>query len=300
MFHIEAGERRLLPFHHPDDPTYSLVYITKSRSEWEKRADTERHKSDFRVQKESDVIPDGTRYLLYRRYDRSHDELDFETPEKLIEWADTQFSPGVLQVVLAVARIFRGILKETNETGNELQLYKEVEFEKIETVIQRVEWGQRVLDVGADLLSTFILEHPMPNTNHRTGIGLLDRYLTSMEPGFSMPDTGEEGVWYDWATDFIHHSKRILLLEWKTPLFRFVSEMGYHGVRRKEGIQVFFDDYNLDVGDHRTHFSEMHHDLCSTFVEEAATKAGCPELKTARDPGKEAFFEALRNNEEKT
>ena len=296
MVHIEAGKRRLLPFHHPGDPTYSLVYITESQSEWDQRAVEESEKSDFRVIKEVDRITEGTRYLLYRRYDLDHDELDFETLEDLVEWADTQFSPGVLQVVLAVARIFRGILKEKDETGNELQLYKEIEFEKIETVIQRVEWGQSVVDVGADLLSTFIIEHPMPNTNHRTGIGLLDRYLTSIEPGFSMPDTGEEGIWYNWAKDFIYNSKRVLLLEWKTPLFRFVSQLGYDGVQRKEGIKVFFDDYNLDVGDHRTHFSKKHHDLCSTFVEEAAMKAGCPDLRSARDPGMDAFFEALRKN----
>ncbi|WP_254544887.1 hypothetical protein [Halomarina pelagica] len=39
-----------------------------------------------------------------------------------------------------------------------------MDLENISDVLNRVEWKQPVPDVGAELLSYFILAHPMPNT----------------------------------------------------------------------------------------------------------------------------------------
>lgn len=179
-----------------------------------------------------------TIYLLYTRtlFDAAYPE--FETEEEVIEWFDTEFSDEDQQVLFAVIDIFDGILTEKEEQDADFVTYKKMDLEKIPDVLNRVEWRQLVPDVGAELLSYFILAHPMPNTNHRTGIGLLDRYLTSYDEGFTMPDTGEEGQWYQWVREFIYDSKSILTFRNQLPLLKWASgtDMNALSGKRESGL----------------------------------------------------------------
>lgn len=168
------------------------------------------------------VVTLGVSRRRGRKYTRTVADAaqpDFETAADVSEWADRSFSATDRQIVIVVARIFRGILDEKDAQGEDLAIYKQMDLESIPDILNRVEWCQSVPEVGAELLSRFILAHPMPNTNHRTGIGLLDRYLSSYDETFAMPDTGEDDRWYDCARDYIHDSKRLLTLRNYYPVY---------------------------------------------------------------------------------
>jgi hypothetical protein len=250
--------------------------------------------SDVEMATVDESVGGETIYLLYTRtlFDAAYPE--FETEEDVIEWFDTEFSEDDKQVLFAVIDIFDGILTEKQEQGADLATYKKMDLEKIPDVLNRVEWRQLVPAVGAELLSGFILAHPMPNTNHRTGIGLLDRYLTSYDRDFTMPDTGEEGRWYQWAREFIYDSKRLLTLRNQFPLLKWAQEYGYEHAERKEGIRIDFTKFDLDRDDYRSHYTQRHLDRSREFVESVLNEANATHLLDDRDDGKRAFVDRLR------
>ena len=134
----------------------------------------------------------------------------------------------------------------------------------------------------------------MPNTNHRTGISLLDRYLTSNDEAFTMPETGEEGEWYSWVVDFIHASKRLLTLRRKLTVFRYAADLGYRTVQRKEGITIDLTAIDLKRKDAFEYYSGRHLDRTRVFVDDLLEQADAGTLRDDIDDGKQAFVERLR------
>jgi hypothetical protein len=134
----------------------------------------------------------------------------------------------------------------------------------------------------------------MPNTNHRTAIGLVDRYLTSYDADFEMPDTGEEGGWYDWIAGFIYDSKRILTLRNHLALFRWAKHYGYGAVERKEGIVISFDDIDLDRRDHHEYYTQRHQERTREFVRRVLEEADVTHLREVTDDGRRAFIDRLQ------
>ncbi|WP_169333444.1 hypothetical protein [Natronococcus jeotgali] len=126
---------------------------------------------------------------------------EFESEEEVIEWFEKQFTTDEQQAINNVIKISDEILTEKEEGGHSFSTYKQMDLEVVPTVLNQVEWRQQVPEVAAELLSHFILAHSMPNTNHRTAIVLVDRYLTSIDENFNMPDAGEENQWNSWAAD---------------------------------------------------------------------------------------------------
>lgn len=167
-------------------------------------------------------------------------------------------------------------------------------LEAIPDILNRVEWRQSVPEVGAELLSRFILAHPMPNTNHRTGIGLLDRYLSSYDETFAMPDTGEDDRWYDWVRDYIHDSKRLLTLRNYYPVLQWAARYGYDAVERKEGIRIEFETLNFDRDDYRDYYTDRHLDRSRRFVNTVLEETQTTHLREKIDDGKRAFGDRLR------
>jgi hypothetical protein len=219
---------------------------------------------------------------------------EWETEDEIRAWLRETFDSETLPIVLAVWRAYRGVLDEEQATGNELELYKQMQLEKIPDIVERVEWGQSVPTVGAGLLSTFIRVHPMPNTNHRTGISLLERYLSSVAPTFQMPPTGETDEWYEWAADYVHESKRLLTLRRKLPLCRYAAAVGYERLQRKEGVEIDLTTIDLDRSDYFEHYSIAHHERTREFVDELLKQADAMALRNQTDDGKQAFVDRLR------
>ena len=219
---------------------------------------------------------------------------EWETEDEIRAWLRETFDSETLPIVLAVWRAYRGVLDEEQATGNELELYKQMQLEKIPDIVERVEWGQSVPTVGVGLLSTFIRVHPMSNTNHRTGISLLERYLSAVAPTFQMPPTGETDEWYEWAADYVHESKRLLTLRRKLPLFRYAAAVGYERLQRKEGVEIDLTAIDLNRSDYFEHYSTAHHERTREFVDELLKQADAMALRNQTDDGKQAFVDRLR------
>lgn len=209
--------------HDTGDPRFSLRHITDDPSE---RTEYMVDQDDWKVAIAEESVASQTLYLFYVRPVVEAAYPEFDSEADVISWVDETFSESDLEIVVAVMDIFDGILAEKEAQNGEFSAYKRMDLEKIPEVLNRVQWRQAVPAVGAGLLSRFILGHPMPNTNHRTAIGLLDRYLTSYDAGFAMPDTGEEGRWFDWARDYIYDSKRLLTLRNKYRLLYWADQYG--------------------------------------------------------------------------
>lgn len=287
----------VLQLHHPGDSRFSLRFLSDEVNNRFERASELSEDPSIEVAIDEDTIDDDTIYLLYTKttFDAAYPE--FETDEEVIKWFNAEFSDGDKQILFAIVDIFDGILSEKEEQGASFSTYKEMDLEKIPDVLNRIEWRQQVPDVGAELLSYFIVAHPMPNTNHRTGIGLLDRYLTSYDESFVMPDTGEEGLWYQWAKEYIYDSKRLLTLRTKLPLLYWADQYGYEAAERKEGFQIDFDEVDLDRDDYRSYYTDRHLARTREFVETVLEEADTTHLREKTDDGKRAFVDRLRAEE---
>jgi len=282
------SETSVLDYHLPADTQFSLQHVTDDREVHEQAAQDLRD-DDYEVRTVEDDFGGRTALLIYAK-DAPDDPLAaFDSEDEFAQWIHDHFDVDDLPLVLAVFRAYRGIIEEKADAADQLDLYKQMELEAIPAIVDKVEWGQAVPDVGAELLSRFILRHPMPNTNHRTGITLLDRYLTSIDDSFAMPDTGEEGEWYQWAEAFILDSKRLLTLRRKSQVFQYAAAVGYEAVRRKEGITIDFDR-----SDPFGHYTREHLERTREFVDTLLEEADAVHLHERVDDGKRVFVERLR------
>lgn len=286
--------KQVLNYHHPDDSQFSLSHVTDDRDRHNKRTTELTADESCTVRRVTESVDDTTVHLIYVNTAPDTALPDFEADDDLRQWLQETFEKDSLSIVLAIWRAYRGILDEEKEAGNKLELYKQMQLEKIPDIIERVEWKRPVPAVATDLLSEFILAHPMPNTNHRTGISLVERYFTSVARDFTMPPTGETDKWYPWVVDYIHDSKRILTLRRKTPVFRYAAALGYRTVQRKEGVTINLEDINLDRTDAFDHYSEKHRARTRTFIENLLDQADETELLNKVDDGKQAFVDRLR------
>lgn len=109
-----------------------------------------------------------------------------------------------------------------------------------------------------------------------------------------MPETGEQGQWYTWIREFIYESKKLLTLRRKTPILRYASEMGFDAIERKEGVQIFLDDYDLNRSDYQEYYANQHRQRTEAFVNALLNKANAEELFEQKDDGKEQFLRRLR------
>lgn len=287
----------VLQLHHPADNRFVLRFICDDRQDRSEKAAQLPRDSGIETATIDESVGGETIFLLYTRTLFDADLPEFETDEDAVEWIDKIFSEGDRQILFAVLDIFDGILAEKEEQDVGISTYKKMDLEKIPDALNRVEWRQLVPDVGAELLSYFILAHPMPNTNHRTGIGLLDRYLTSYDEEFTMPDTGEEGQWYQWTREFIYDSKRILTLRNQLPLLKWAQLYGYERAERKEGIQIDLTAIDLDRDGYRSYYTDRHFDRAHGFVETTLKEADATHLLRKTDDGKRAFVDRLRGEE---
>lgn len=289
--------RPVLEYHHPDDPRFSLQHVTDDEARHRSRLEEFRGEERYAYVTAHEEIGGTTACLIYA-HDAPEEALpDVTTEGELLGWFEGHFDEDELQIVLAIYRAYRGIMEAKAATDDQLRLYKQMQLEKIPAVVDDVSWGQPVPDVGAELLSRFILAHPMPNTNHRTGISLLDRYLTSVDETFTLPETGEENEWYPWIVAFIHDSKRLLTLRRKLPLFRHAANVGYRSIRRKEGVIIDLEETNLGQTDAFGHYSKRHRARTREFVDDLLEQAGAEGLRDEVDDGKAAFVDRLRTDQ---
>lgn len=281
----------VLHYHLERDNRYSLVYIADNKQ------DVVQWTTEFenRVVVEDETIEDEIYYLIYKRSETGP-LLNDLTEDEIIEWLDENFTSDEQQALVAIVRAFNGIVDEVEDEDRTFTLYKQSDFEKIPDILESVTWKQDVPSVAGELLSQFILQHPMPNANHRTGIAFMSRYLATVADSFEMVDTGENGSWYRWARSYIHDSKRMGTLRRKTALFRYAHKHGYDTVRRKEGIEIDLRERELDRNDFHDYYRKQHIDRSIEFVRTVLDETEYGDLKNASDDGKAAFLRRLSSD----
>lgn len=291
---MTTDDSPILAYHHPDEPLFSVTYITDDERKFKQREIKLEKQATTDVITERESVRGETRYLIYTATSPDSVMPTFESAADVSDWVDTHFDDDDVPLLLAIAEIFDGIVQEKEERGSTIEFYKQMELEKLPAILDRVEWGQPVPAVAAELLSAFILAHPMPKANHRTGIGLLDRYLTSIDPTFAMPDAAAAATWYDVASEFIYDSKHLIILRRTTPILRWATKFGYERVGRKEGIVVDLADVDFDRRDHFERYTGEHVARSRELVDALVAETESSDLADDVDDGKESFAEQFR------
>lgn len=292
----------VLPYHVGPEDRFSLEFVHPDRREFEAAlADRATREGASFKSREIAIEAENGPDTLYAIYSRSASEalLDDQTESDLGRILDEQYTSGQLQVLEMVLDVFLGITDTVENEGYRFTIYKEMDLTKIPDILVSPDWGnESVTDVGGQLLSRFILAHPMPNANHRTAIGLLERYLRSHGDEFAVPDTGELGTWYEWAQPYIHDSKRLLTVRRNAHVFRYAQEYGVEVIRRKNGVDIDLDSFDLDVDNPYEYFSIQHEQRSIDFVETILeqTEADATRFEATDDPGFDAFVETLRTD----
>lgn len=196
-------------------------------------------------------------------------------------------------LVLPVIDAFQGIQDDWERDGKVVKWYKEPEIERILRTFDTVDYRQTVPEVGGELLSRFITEHPLPNANHRVALSILEMYLSTYEDGFELPNTGVTGEWSDWAEGYVHQSKQIMTLARKTGLLRTLERYGCERVVRDGDNVIDFADYDLSVPNYTDHFKQMHREESTAFVYGVLDRTNNVELLSRQDDGKETLINRL-------
>jgi len=270
-----------VPYHHPEQPQYSLAYVATERDEIStagKDAIVERYSLDREF------------FVLYTNHGASGtvDELDDNFEEEL-----DAMSPEDRQIAIRLLQIFEEIIEEKEiEEDEKLKIYKQIELYRIPEALAEINWNGASVDVAGQLMSALILKHPLPNANHRTAVSLTKWYLESIETGFSFPAFATEGYeWKTWVDEYIAESKRLLTVRRNTTAFSLLAGWGCDVVTRKNDIKIALAEYDLDFPQSEAyiHYAELHTDLCTEFLVESVTRAGHDELLGMDGIGKAAF-----------
>jgi len=278
-------------YHHPENPQYSIAYVNTDRDEIEtegKDAIVEQYelKEEF--------------FVLYTNHGASGtvDDIDDDFEHTL----DAMTSQN-RQITISLLQIFEEIIKEKElEEDEELEIYKQIELNRIPEAIAEVNWDRAAVDVAGQIMSTLILKHALPNANHRTSISLAQWYLESVETGFSFPEFATEDYeWKLWVNEYITESKRMLTVRRNTTAFSLLAEWGCDIIKRKNGIGIVLAEYDLDLSqsDAYRYYGEKHTDLCTEFIIESVTRAGHDELIGLEGLSEAEFVEYLEKETER-
>ncbi len=276
-------------YHHPEDSQYSLAYVTQDRDEITtsgQNAIIEHY--DF----------DEEFFVLYTNRGASGtvEDLDDEFEDVLDE-----MSPEDRTITVRLLQIFEEIVEEKElEEEEKLEIYKQIELDRLPDAIARVDWTGTAVDVAGQLMSTLILKHALPNANHRTSISMAQWYLESIETGFSFPNFATESYdWKTWVNEYITKSKRLLTVRRNTTAFSLLAEWGCDTVIRKNGIEIVIAEYDLNCtrSEAYAHYGDVHTELCTDFLIESVTRAGHDELIGTEGIGKAEFVSFLEEAE---
>ncbi|QLG28154.1 hypothetical protein HUG10_11605 [Halorarum halophilum] len=196
-------------------------------------------------------------------------------------------------IVETLLEAFRSIEKKWEQEGDPLKWYKRPELRRIVEEVTGTQWRQPVPNVAGCLLSNLIFGHGLPNANHRSSLSLVETYLGTFKPDFEIPDTGVHGEWFDWSEEYVHESKRLLMLARKAKMFRYIEDWGCTSIVRKNDVVAAFEDYNIWVDDPWSHFRQQHRELSIEFVYQILERTEYDTLIGEQDPGKRVFLDRL-------
>lgn len=292
----------VLPYHIGPRDQYSLEFVNPDREAFKEHlaSRTTTEGAAFKS-REIPVETDDGSQMLYAVYCNTVPDsfLEEQTSAEIERILDEAYTSGQLQVLGVVMDVFDGIAETVADEGGQFSIYKDMNLRKIPEILEYPDWGTEPITViGGQLLSRFVLAHPMPNANHRTAIGLVERYLRSHGDRLAVPDTGQHGTWYEWARPYIHDSKRLLTVRRNVHVFRYAREFGVDIVRRKNDVDIDLHEHDLSVDEPFKYFGRKHEQRSIDFVETILeqSSAETAQIKTTKDSGWDAFVDALRTD----
>lgn len=163
-------------------------------------------------------------------------------------------------IVRAFVHVFRGVVDgQATIRGN-----KEPALENLASTLGgAVDWDAAIRETAAQLLSELITRHTLPNSNHRSSIGLTLLYLDACDISVE-PTEVPQSVY----NEYIRESKRILTVRRNTTLFRLLQDAGCTHIERKNSVSIRLRDYDLSVDDPHAHFYARHEAASRRFIEE--------------------------------
>ena len=285
---------RVVHQHHPNDINYSLEDVDTDPDAFDERiSDPE---DDVKVMDYS--LPDRDVRVLYTTgVSGTADDLDQEiSPAQLHEELDPMDTTSRV-IAVWLLQFFIEMKKEERKNGDELEIYKNLEIDRVPDALDHVSWDGSATDVAGSLMSNLILRHSLPNANHRTGITMAQTYLEAAGADFETPKTHtEEYEWREWVDPYIVESKRLLTVRRHNLYFLTLKDNGCEIVRRKHGIEIPLNNYELDMHYYEAweEYAELHEEHCIGFAEELATRGGGTNLVEEPALSEKAFVDFLR------
>lgn len=281
-------------YHHPVDRQFSLDYVNPDAERVGERVADYEPSTSVKV-REYDL--DRSVYVVYTNSgaDGAADELDIQVADRVEALDD----PNAV-IAARYIRIFKNVLERNyEEEGERVQAYKNVDPEAIGRALEQTDWDGSAVEVAGRLASNLILKHPLPNANHRTAIGMIELYLSRLEPAFTMPATAreleDEYAWMEWVNEYIEQSKRLLTVRRKGDKFQYLSQWGCDVLERKHDVEIWLDDYDLDLApsERWTQYAREHEQLWIEFVEEAVQKTDIDRLEDTSALSRHEFEQEL-------
>lgn len=285
---------RVVHQHHPDDITYSLEDVSTDPNAFEDRL---RDPTDDVKVMDYSLSGGDVRVLYTPGVSGTTDDLDREiSPAQLKENLEPM-DPTSRVIAIWLLQFFAEMQQEEQENGSELAIYKNLEIERVPEAVDHVSWDGSATDVAGSLMSNLILRHSLPNANHRTGITMAQTYLEASGADFETPKTHtEEYEWREWVDPYIVESKRLLTVRRHNLYFLTLKQNGCEIVRRKHGIEIPLEDYDLDMYYYEAweKYAELHEAHCIEFVEELAIRG--EEANLVQEPAlsEAGFIDFLR------
>jgi hypothetical protein len=195
-------------------------------------------------------------------------------------FADVDRDTGT--IFARIFEIYRALVVEKSTNADDpVDAYKDVDFDALPDVLDRTFWNGPASEVAGRLASNVILAHPFPNANHRTAIAVCQYYLGLHDANFTMPETAVErdpGTydWEAWTNQYIQTSKALLTVRRKNVCLKHLRRLGTTTVRRKSGVEIDLEDYELDVypSEAQVLYAREHQKLWTAFASEAVERAG--------------------------
>lgn len=179
-------------YHHPSDKQYSMQYIATEYEDFLARYNNHDQPKAIIYQFDHEV------FALYTNTSSSGttDNLDSTKLEQELD----QMNASDQAFAIRLLDMFDGIDEETRkeEDQNILEIYKDLEVERIPEVTDEIDWNGTVPEVAGRVMSNLILKHPLPNANHRTAITMMQEYLACSGLGYDQPETNTDE--FDWET----------------------------------------------------------------------------------------------------
>jgi hypothetical protein len=288
------AESIIIPYHEPIESRRSLEFITADFQQFLSKSENLQERDDIRScsHRQFDV-DDEEAYALYTDSPTGVPNEWRGTEEEVTEYVGTIFDERELPLLRLVFTAFKSVTEDVEE--GTMTMYKTSDLESLVEAFRKVQWRQSVAIVGAQILSRFLCQHPLPNTNHRTGIDILERYVQTVDENVEFPDTGADDKWHNWAKEYVFSSKRILTFRQGSGVLAHAHSLGVEKIQRKDNLII---DLSSELADQQgsgpSHpYTQEHQQRTRAFVDQLLERSGATHLRDETDGGMRVFLDRI-------